>query len=461
MTPLRAEIRKLWQLALPVVIASVGTMLMGVVDTILLGRLSVEALAAASLGNVWVWGTFLLAQGVLFGLDPLIAQAHGAGDGRACALALQRGVVSALLLSVVLGGLWLLTEDFLLATGQDPALAAQAHRFVAVQVPSAPFLLVFTALRQYLQCREIVRPAMWVVAFANVFNALLAWALIFGHLGLPALGLVGAGIATSATRAFMLAVLFALVIGFELHAGAWTPWSRAALSLRGLAQISRLGVPVAIQVGFEVWAFSGSSLLAGRISSAALASHTVTLNLAALAFMFPLGISQGAATRVGNLLGARRFADAQRAAWVAMGLGAGVMLFWAAAFVSGRAWLPRIYTRDLEVIALSAAILPIAAAFAIFDGTQVVGCAVLRGMGDTRPAARYNLLGYWILGLPLGAWLGLGAGYGLPGIWWGLALGLAVVAGLLVRRIHRRGPAALAPEASPLGVPAQRQPEPG
>jgi MATE family multidrug resistance protein len=453
MSPLRAEVRKLAGLATPVVIASVGTMLMGVVDTVLLGRLSVEALAAASLGNVWVWGTFLFAQGVLFGLDPLIAQAHGAGDGRACALALQRGVVAALVLAVGLGGLWLLAEDFLRLSGQDPRLAADAHRFVAVQVPSAPCLLVFAALRQYLQCREIVRPAMWVVAIANVFNAVLAWALIFGELGLPALGLVGAGIATAATRAFMLALLFGLVIAFRLHEGAWTPWSRAAFDPRALARIARIGLPVAVQMGFEVWAFSASSLIAGRISPTALAAHTVALNLASFAFMFPLGVSQGTATRVGNLIGAGRHADAQRAAWVSIALGAGTMLVWATTFALGRAWLPRIYTTDADVIALSALILPIAAAFAVFDGTQVVGCAILRGMGDTRPAARYNLLGYWILGLPLGAWLALRADLGLAGIWWGLAFGLALVALLLIRRVRLRGPATLA--AAP-GAPHPR-----
>jgi MATE family multidrug resistance protein len=325
---------------------------------------------------------------------------------------------------------------------------AEAHRYTLVQIPSVPFLMAFVALRQYLQGRELMRPAMWVVAIANLFNALFNWALIFGHLGFPALGLLGAGIATALTRVLMFALLFAMVRGFELHAGAWTPWSRAAVHPRHLRRILGFGVPVAFQIAFEVWAFSGSTLLAGRIDAIALGAHTVTLNLAAFAFMFPLGISQGAATRVGNLLGAGRPRDAQRAAWISMAMGAGVMAVFAVSFVLLRQWLPRIYTAEADVVALSASILPIAAAFAIFDGTQVVGCGVLRGMGDTRPAARYNLLGYWILGLPLGGWLALGAGVGLAGIWWGLALGLAVVALLLVRRVRLRGPASATPGPS-------------
>jgi len=144
---------------------------------------------------------------------------------------------------------------------------------------------------------------------------------------------------------------------------------------------------------------------------------------------------------VGNLIGARDPEGAQRAAWISMALGAGVMAVAAAFFVTLRAWLPRVYTSDAEVIASCAAILPIAAAFQIFDGTQVVGCGVLRGMGRTRPALVFNFVSYWILGLPIGAWLGLRGGWGLAGIWWGLALGLGVVATLLVLFVHYRGPA--------------------
>jgi MATE family multidrug resistance protein len=204
-----------------------------------------------------------------------------------------------------------------------------------------------------------------------------------------------------------------------------------------------IGLPVAFQMGLEIWAFSGAALLAGLLGAVPLAAHTVALNMAALAFMVPLGISQGTVTRVGNLIGAGRMHDAQRASWVALGMGGGVMCVSATAFVTLRELLPRVYTQDAAVIALCASILPIAAAFQIFDGVQVVGCGVLRGMGRTRPAAIFNLISYWLIGIPLGAWLGLRAGFGLSGIWWGLCLGLAVVATLLVIWLRLRGPASL------------------
>jgi MATE family multidrug resistance protein len=415
-------------------------MLIGVVDAILVGHVGVDEMAAAALANVWIWATFMFAQGVLMGLDPIVAQAHGAGDGERAGRALHSGVAMALLLSAALALLWLATERVLLLSGQDPQLARQAHLYTIVQIPSIPFFLVYTAVRHYLQAREYVRPALFVILGANLLNLLFGWSLIFGHLGFPALGLVGAGIAACLTRVASGVGLVVLVVGLGLHRGAWVPVGRDSLSAARMRELAGFGIPVAIQVSLEAWAFSGAALLVGHLGATALAAHTIALNLASLSFMMPLGISQGAATRVGNLLGAREPAAAQRAAWVSLALGAGVMGVAAVAFVGFRGWLPRLFTPELAVVSACAAILPIAAAFQIFDGTQVVGCGILRGMGRVRPAAAFNLVGYWLIGLPLGGWLALRGGYGLAGLWWGLALGLALVATALVIFVALRGP---------------------
>jgi MATE family multidrug resistance protein len=440
-SPLRAEIRKMAALGLPVAATQLSTMLLNFVDTLMVGRVSVEAIGAVSLANVWIFGTVMLANGILMGMDPVVAQAHGAGDGPRAGRALQTGVGLALLLSLPVALAWLGTEAVLLFFGQDPALARMAHDYTLVQLPSLPFFLGYSALRQYLQGREHMAAAMWVILAANVVNAFFNWVLIFGHLGLPALGLVGAGIATTLTRVVSCLGLVVWTRAFALHDGAWEPWSRDALRPARLAAIAALGAPVALQMGFEMWAFSGAALLAGRLGAVPLAAHAIALNMAALAFMLPLGISQGATTRVGNLIGARDPHGAQRAAWVSLGMGGGVMALSAALFVGFRHALPRLYTPDLDVVAACAGILPVAAAFQVFDGTQVVGCGVLRGMGRTRPAMVFNGIGYWIFGLPLGAWLAFEAGWGLAGIWWGLALGLGIVASLLVGWIRLRGPA--------------------
>ncbi len=442
MSPMRLEIRKMIALGLPVAGTQLSTMLLGFVDTVMVGRVSVEAIGAAALANVWIFGTLMFANGILFGLDPIVSQSHGAGDGDRAGRALQTGLFLALLLSLPVALLWTQTERFLLVAGQDPALARMAHEYTLVQIPGVPFFLAYAALRQYLQGREHMRPALWVVLVANVFNALFNWALIFGNLGLPALGLVGAGIATSLTRVVSFLGLVLWVRAFRLHEEAWVPWSRDNLGRARLREIASIGLPVGAQFALEIWAFSGASLLAGLLGTLPLAAHTIALNMASLSFMMPLGISQGAATRVGNLIGAGDAAGAQRAAWVSVALGAGVMAVAAAAFVTLRHWLPRIYTPEVDVVAACAAILPIAAAFQVFDGTQVVGGGILRGMGRTRPAMLVNLVGYWVLGLPIGAWLAFQRGLGLAGLWWGFALGLGTVATLLVLYVHHRGPAA-------------------
>jgi MATE family multidrug resistance protein len=442
---IRLEAGRLLRLAVPVAAAQLATMLMGVVDTLMLGRFHVEALAAASIANVWIFGTLNFAVGILMGLDPLVSQAHGAGDGRRAARALQRGLVMAGLLTPPLAGLWWVCEPVLLATGQLPGLAAQAHTYTLVQIPSIPFFLAYMALRQYLQGRELVRPALWVILVANLANAALNAVLIFGLLGAPRLGILGAGIATASTRVLTCVGLVLWVRAFRLHEGAWTPWSRAALAPAGLLGLLALGVPVAIQMCLEIWAFLATTLIAGHLGAAALAAQTVVMNVVALTFMVPLGISQGAAVRVGNLLGAGRRQAAQRAAWVATALGGGVMAVAGGGLVALRHGIPRLWTEDLAVVGLAAAVLPVVAAFQVFDGVQAVACGVLRGMGRPRPAAVANLVGYWGLALPVGGWLALRSGLGLVGIWTGMLLGLTVVAASLVAWIARHGPARIEP----------------
>jgi len=231
-----------------------------------------------------------------------------------------------------------------------------------------------------------------------------------------------------------------LVLGFRLHEGAWVPWSRRAFEGAGLRALLAIGFPIAIQMSLEMWAFAGSNFIAGGLGAEAVAAHSLVMNLASITFMVPLGIAQGTAVRVGNLIGAGKLAESQRAAWLGIGMGAGFMTLSAVGFVLGREVLPRLYTPEAVVIGAAAAILPIAGAFQVFDGTQSVASGVLRAMGRPGPAAAFNLVGYWVLALPLGGWLALRGGAGLPGLWWGLCAGLVVVAIGLVLLIWLRGP---------------------
>jgi MATE family multidrug resistance protein len=431
--------RRLTAIAVPVALSQLAIMSMGFVDLVMVGRVSVEAFAAVSLANPWQYATLLFANGFLMALDPIVSQAHGARDGDRAGRALQQGLVLALLMSPWVILAWTQTEEVLLALGQEARLAHEAERFLLVQIPSVPFFLTYAALRQYLQGREIVRPVLWVVLIGNVVNALANWVLVFGKLGVPALGLVGSGLATSLTRIAMFGAGVGLVVAFRLHEGAWVPWSRAAFAPAGLRALLAIGFPISLQMSLEMWAFAASNLIAGRLGAEAVAAHGMVMNLASITFMVPLGIAQGTAVRVGNLIGAGELAQSQRAAWLGIAMGAGFMTLSAVGFVIGRDVLPRLYTPEAAMIAAAAAILPIAGAFQVFDGTQSVASGVLRAMGRPGPAALFNLVGYWVLALPLGAWLALGRGAGLVGLWWGLCAGLVVVAIGLVLWIWRGG----------------------
>ncbi|HZN58608.1 MAG TPA: MATE family efflux transporter, partial [Planctomycetota bacterium] len=261
-----------------------GTMLLGVVDTMMVGRFSRDALGAATLGHLWVMGTLIFGLGILFGMDPIVTQAHGRGDLRAMGLALQRGLVLSVLLSIPVGALWIWPDAILIRLGQDPELCRLARGFILVQAPSLPVFFAFNALRQFLQGRGVVKPALWVVIAANVLNAFLNWCFIYGHLGCPALGVTGSGLSTSITRFFLFFALLALVLRGRLHADAWTPWSRESFRFAGLAEVLRHGTPVGIQIGLEVWAFQIATLLAGGLGTEALAAHAIVLNLASFSF---------------------------------------------------------------------------------------------------------------------------------------------------------------------------------
>jgi MATE family, multidrug efflux pump len=447
MSTLRAELVGVARLSGPVVLVQLGLMTVGVVDTLMLGRVGVTELAASALANSWQWTFLSLGLGLVMGIEPLISQAHGGGDGDAAALALQRGVVVAVLAGVPIALAMAYTREGLLLLGQDPTIAELAGRYNLYKVPTAPGFLIYSALRQYLQARTQMAPATWVMWVGNALHVVLDWALIFGHLGAPALGIDGAAISSAVTVVFLPLGLAAWVRAFRLHAGAWRPWDRLVLSSAGLRQVVRLGLPVGATLSLEASAFSLCTWMAGWLGREALASHQIVLNMAALSFMVPLGISQGGAVRVGNLIGRGDVAGMRRAIGAAMLLGAVVMSVSASAFTLLRFELPALYTADARIIALAAQILPLAAAFQLSDGAQVVAGGVLRGMGRPGAAALVNLVGYYAVALPLAYVLAFVSRLGLSGIWVALAAGLAVVALSLcfwVRRTARRPLAELA-----------------
>ena len=434
------ELRTLLALAGPITLAQLGQMTLTVVDVLMVGRLGVEALDAAQLGHMWIWGTAVPMVGLVMGMDPLVSQAHGAGDRVAGGLALQRALLASMVSSLPLLVGWWFTGPALQAMGQDAALAEAAGRYVRIQMFSAPLPAVYTALATYLQARGIVRPPLLTVVVANVLNVALNRVFIYGAFGLPGYGLEGAGLATACTRAVLVLLLGFAILRWKLHVGAWTAVGRRVFALRPLMHQLSLGVPVGVQYSLEMWAFSIGTLLAGMLDPISLGAHTIAITLVSYTFMVPLGISIGASTRVGNLIGAEQQEQAQHVAYLALRTAGVISFATAAIFIFGRSLLPRLVTDDADVVRTAALIFPIAGAFQLLDALQAVGGGILRGMGRPRPAAVFNLLGYFTIALPLAYVLALRTSLGIVGIWYGYAVGLFIVAACLLGFIYKRGP---------------------
>ncbi len=432
---LRNELGQLARLAAPVVIVQCGIMLLGVVDSMMLGRVSKEALAAAGLGSALSYAVFGGLAGMLYALDPLVAQDFGAGNFERVGRHLQRGLVLAFVLSLLGAGLLPLLAWNLDLFRQSQEFMPLAQDYLIALIPGVLPLLWFTALRQTLQAMSLVRPAVIAIVACNLFNAVANYALVFGHFGLPRMEVVGSALATSASRWVMLIAL--LMASHRRFRGLNVSLAglKEATRFRAHLELLRLGGPIAVHHSLEIWVFGAVGLMMGSLGALEFAGHQIALLLASLSFMIPLGIGGAAATRVGNALGRGDKAAAADSAKMALVLGGLVMALSALLFACFPRLLARAFTPDAEVITMAALLLPIAAVFQLADGLQAVSAGVLRGMADTARPALYALLGFWALGLPTGWFLAFRLDLGPTGLWWGLSAGLIVVAILLGRRI--------------------------
>lgn len=427
-TSAQSEYRAVWTLGWPLALAQLGILLAGVVDTVMVARVSVDALAACALANMWHWAFMSIGLGLVMGIDAQVSQAHGRRDGEASARALQRGLILAIAGSIPITIALLLTEQGMLLLGQTPEIARLAQSYNLIKIPTTFCFLTYAAFKHYLQGREIVKPATAVMWTANLLNGFFNWVFIFGNLGAPALGLEGAALATTITTATEPLLLYAIIKVYAFDQGATRPWDRSSFALAPLIETAKLGLPVGLQMSLETWAFTLASFMSGWIDVTNIGANQVVLNMASLAFMVPMGLSMGATTRIGNLIGEGDMPAMRRAVRASLALGAGSMLFSAIAFTTLRVELPSLYSDDAALIALAAGILPLAGAFQLADGVQVMACGTLRGMGRPTVAALIHMLGYYAFALPLAYVMAFELGLGLQGIWAGLALGVGAVA---------------------------------
>ena len=425
----------MFTLAVPVVLAEMGWMTMGMVDALMVGGLGPEAIGAVGVGTSLFMGVCIFAMGLMLGLDTLVSHAYGAGRVDECHRWLFHGVVLALVLSGPVIAVLFWISSALDAWGLTPSVLVLTRPYLETLSWSVLPLLLYSAFRRYLQGMGVARPVMFALVSANVINYVANWLLISGKWGFPALGVTGSAWATVFARVMMAAFLLGAIVYRERNV-----WSSRHLEWAWFKRLLALGLPASGQVTLEVGVFAAATALAGRLPAVSLAAHQVVLNYAAMTFMVPLGIASSGAVRVGHAVGRRDGPGAARAGWTALLFGVAFMAASALMFLTIPRLLLHPFTDDLGVVEVGATLFFVAAIFQLFDGLQGVATGALRGLGDTRTPMLWNLAAHWFVGLPLGYWLAFGLGVGVVGLWWGLSIGLMIcgVALLVVwaRRIH-------------------------
>ena len=437
------EARPMLRLATPIVLAELGWMSMSIVDTMMVGRQtdSAVAIGAVSLGSVLYYVVAIFGTGLMLGLDTLVSHSYGAGDLEDAHRSLVNGVYLSLGLAPILMGVVWSWEPLLHWLRIQPLVMAQTIPYLRALNWSTFPLLLYLCSGAICKESNLAKPVMFSLLSANLLNLALDWALIYGHLGFPAMGTVGSGWATCIGRVYMAAVLLAYCIYYDLRYKTGLRNASRRPHFPRVLKLVTLGFPAATQLGLEVGVFAVATAMISKLGAVALASHQVAMNTASFTYMVPLGIGSAAAVRVGQALGRRDPHAASRAGWTALLLGASFMTCTAIAFWVVPRYIVRIYSPDPLVIRAAIRLLFVAAFFQLFDGLQAVATGALRGAGDTRAPMLCSVLLYWLVGLPFGYYLGFRASWGAAGIWTGLCVALILIGcALLVlwRRAERK-----------------------
>jgi MATE family multidrug resistance protein len=440
-----AELKATLALSWPLVLTNVAQNALMTSDVILMGWLGADALAAGALGTNLYFALMIFGIGLVSATSPLVAEELGRRRHavREIRRTVRQGLWSACAIAVPI---WLVAwwgEAILLAMGQEPALAAAAGGYIRSLMWSLLPFLFYLVLRSFLAALERPGWALVVGLLAIPLNLAIAWVLMFGQLGFPRLGLAGAGIATTLSSTFMFLGLALVVVldrrlrRYHLFGRFWrADWAR-------FRALWRIGLPIGLTLAFEVTIFNAAALLMGRIGASELAAHAIALQIASFTFMVPMGVGQAVTVRVGLAFGAGDRDGVTRAGWTAFALGVGFMVFTALLMVLVPHALVGVFLdladpKNAPVVAFAVSFLFLAALFQLADGAQAVGAGMLRGLQDTRVPMMFALFGYWGIGLPVGVALGFWTPLRGTGIWIGLALGLLVVAALMLWRWTQR-----------------------
>jgi MATE family multidrug resistance protein len=446
--PIRNQIRPVLTLALPLILAEVGWMAMGIVDTVMVGHMANPALtiSAAALGQV-LYNTIAFGiAGILLGLDTFLSQSHGAGKFDEANRWLLHGLILAAGLALTLILIIVFAPVFMLRLPIDHAVLTGSVAFLRALNYGTPALFLYFTLRRYLQAFNHVRPIALALVTANLINAAGNWILIYGHswgpIHIPALGVTGAGLATSISRWYLALFMVAALYRVERRHQYGLRSMLRHFEPNRLRRLTLLGAPAGGQIFVEISIFGVVTYLIGIMGRLPLAGHEIALNCASLTFMVPFAISAAAAVRVGQAIGRKAPAEAASAGWAAILLGAGCMAVFSCVLLLFPHPIARTFTADRAVIAATIPLLFVAALFQFFDGLQITATGALRGAGNTHAGLIVQIVGYWIIGLPIGYVLAFRLHHGAVGLWLGLCAGL-IVAGVTLTLIWRHTTKAL------------------
>ncbi len=436
------EMRALLRLAGPIVVGQLGGIAMNTTDTIMVGPLGAQSLAAAGLGNAIFMSLLMVCTGMLMGMSPLVSQAFGAGDRRECRRVMVQGLWLAALLAVPMTVIPLFGLPIARALGQPEEVSLLAGGYLAAIAWGVLPMLLFMAFRQYLVGMGLTRPAMVMTFMGLAINIVGNYLLIYGFearvpllgtLSVAPGGLVGAGWSTTIVRwSMLLAMVIYILRRRDLAVGV----SLAPIAAR-LRRMTAVGAPIGGQLLAEVGVFASAVVMMGWLSPVAQAAHQVTINIASATFMVALGTSLAGSIRVGQHVGARSRRGVHRAVLTTYLLVIAFMAVCALAFLAAPRWLLGLYTDDPRIIEVGMGLMVMAAAFQVFDGAQVAGLCALRGAADTRVPMWITVLGYWVVGAPVAYLLGFHTSWGAQGVWAGLVVSLVVVSILLAWRARR------------------------
>jgi MATE family multidrug resistance protein len=435
----RTELRPTLRLAMPLALAEIGWMSMAIVDTMMVGRLpdSAISIAAVSIASSIFHALAFFGEGMLLGLDTLISQSFGAGDRQDCHRSLLNGIYLSLFIAPFLAAPILFYKHILRAIHTDPQVAALSVPYMYSMALGLLPLLLYFAVRRSMQAMNIVRPVAFALVTANLINLLGNYALVYGKLGFPRMGVTGSGIATCISRTYIASFLVIYLLWYDRRHRTQLLKTPAQPDLPRLRRLLALGFPSAIQVALEGGVFVYATAIISSLGAVTLASHQIALTTVALTYMVPLGISAAAAVRVGQAIGRKDPVGASNAGNTAIAVGAAFMSCTSILLLVFPHYIARLYTPDETVIRSTIWFLAAGAAFQLFDGIQTVATGALRGTGDTRTPMLCHFSGYWLIGVPVGLYLCFTRHWGAIGIWVGLSLGLIII-GILLLLVWRR-----------------------